>query len=539
MKSKFHDVSNHWMESIFGNDKVVINVLVVADGNLTFFPGNDFGLNLFCETLRKSALPWETIHLKTAHRGQADNGADFREFKFDKVENGTPVFSINRFDVVWLFGFDGEDPLIALPSSEKDVVTAFMNQRGGVFATGDHQDLGCALCGDLPRIRRMRRWHFANVPRGGTPAPDLNGPTRLDTLREGITPGFQPEDQEDNVPQEIRPKFFVNCTLTAAEPHPLLAMGNKTITILPDHMHEGECVPPKEIEQAVADQDPEVLNDFPTATSGRRVLPEIVAISTSAGGTFIFDENIFPVEPRCYIVISAYDGHLVEHTDDAGNTIRPGRIVVDASFHHFANVNLSGFIEQGTPDEDFKVFSYYFRNILSYLLPPDKQIDRFTHLLLALRFTSPLLEDIQDLSQDKWADILYAGHATRNVIAKSFSPAYARSCALSMVSCGRKDLQTPLRNIINLWDPQEHSKDNLFFLSSEAVTIAVLGSVMLGLASSLPRTYHGVREALSGFETPQRALRAFATEGLGQGLGKLQERMGILAKHLVHISNIA
>lgn len=535
MKSNLRNVSNDWIKAVFGEDKPAVRVLVVADGNLTFKTPHDFSLKLFVDILKTSALPWETLEVKTAHRAKDDNEADFPDFKFDKVEGGNPVFSIKTFDVVWLFGFDGEKS--DLPATEKAVITDFMNQGGGVFATGDHQDLGCALCGDLPRIRRMRRWHFANVE---TPAPDRNGPTRLDTLRQGITPGFQPEDQADNVPQEIRPKFFVNCALTASEPHPLLAMGNDTITILPDHMHEGECVPPKEIQKAVDDGDAQVLSDFPRVGTGRRVLPEVVAISTSAGGTFIFDDGIFPVEPRCYVVISAYDGHLVERTDDEGKIIRLGRIVVDATFHHFVDVNLSGFIEQGTPDEDFKVFSQYYRNILSYLLPPDKQTDHFIHLLMGLRFTAPLLEDIQDLSPNKWADILYAGHVTRNAIAKNFSPAHARSCALTMLSCVvSSDLQTDLRNMINLWQPQEDAKDNMFFLNSEAVMIAVLGSAMLGLASPLPDTHHTVLKTVAGLEAQGRSLRVLAREGLNQGVGEFQKRMGQLAEQLVKISTIS
>jgi hypothetical protein len=207
-------------------------------------------------------------------------------------------------------------------------------------------------------------------------------------------------------------------------------------------------------------------------------------------------------------------------------------VVVDASFHHFTNINLTGFIEQGQPNDDFKVFTQYYHNILSYLLPPNKQIAHFVHLLTALRFSAPLLEEIQGLSPDNWSDIIYAGHITRKVISNNFSPAHARSCALTMISSVQNNLRTPLHNILNLWHPSEHSKDNLFFLNSEAVLIAVLGSVMLGLASPLPETYHLVSHAVAD-------LRELATNGLNQGLVNLQLRIGNLAQHLEGICNIS
>ena len=59
--------------------------------------------------------------------------------------------------------------------------------------------------------------------------------------------------------------------------------------------------------------------------------PHVVAVSISAG-RFITDTLKPPVRPRCFGAISAYDG------DPAG----VGRIVCDATWHHFVNINLNG-----------------------------------------------------------------------------------------------------------------------------------------------------------------------------------------------------
>src|ERR1051325_10994739 len=465
MNRNFHDVSPEWTDAVFGSVRLVIKVLIVADGLLTFVPILlDFSLSLFCDVLKDSALPWQTIEVTTAHRHppEVNTGADVRGFKFDAVKNGDPIFSIKKFDVVWLFGQAGEDPTLELATSEIDAITTFMKNGGGVFATGEHQGLGAALCGKVPRVRRMRRWHFFNLPTGERRAPDKIGATRIDTLRAGLSPGFQAGNQRDNVPQEIRPKFFVNSTGTAAEPHPVLALGNQAITILPDHMHEGECVPPEEIQKKVSN-NPQLGEDFPTGSNGMRAWPDVVAVSTSAGGEFFVNAGIVPVEPRCFVAISAYDGHLVEFKE-SDQTTRLGRIVVDSSFHHFVNVNLAGFRNGNEPDQDFEVFAQYYRNILWYLIPPDKQILQFVHMLTALRFSPPLLEDIQELYPKKKKDGVYAGYVTQNAISEAFSATYARACALAMVSCVRNDdLRKSIQHMLSLRKTRQRPEEDLLF----------------------------------------------------------------------------
>jgi hypothetical protein len=39
-----------------------------------------------------------------------------------------------------------------------------MDAGGGVFVTGDHEDLGAALSSKIPRVSKMRRWEPRDTP---------------------------------------------------------------------------------------------------------------------------------------------------------------------------------------------------------------------------------------------------------------------------------------------------------------------------------------------------------------------------------------
>jgi hypothetical protein len=121
-----------------------------------------------------------------------------------------------------------------------------MEKGGGVFATGDHDSVGAAMCGRLPRIRAMRSWYGVNDTASLMPAgfprnsPSLSA-DRADTTRRnplgnyelaGAAPFVWFENQSDSVPQAITP--------TTSPAHPILRRGARTVTVFPDHMHEGK-----------------------------------------------------------------------------------------------------------------------------------------------------------------------------------------------------------------------------------------------------------------------------------------------------------
>jgi len=76
-----------------------------------------------------------------------------------------------------------------LSPTEHDAMCVFMNNGGGVFATGDHAALGSSLAGSLPRVRSMR--HGVRHP---ATRPD---PCRHDDARS--SGGRRLENQSDDI----------------------------------------------------------------------------------------------------------------------------------------------------------------------------------------------------------------------------------------------------------------------------------------------------------------------------------------------------
>jgi hypothetical protein len=78
--------------------------------------------------------------------------------------SGKNAVDLNDFAVVYMFGFSVDQSTSNLcwdGAGMEDQVWAFVQfmQNGvGIFATGDLEDRGAALCGSIPRVRSMRRW---------------------------------------------------------------------------------------------------------------------------------------------------------------------------------------------------------------------------------------------------------------------------------------------------------------------------------------------------------------------------------------------
>src|SRR5205085_2098282 len=237
-----------------------------------------------------------------------------------------------------------------------------------------------------------------------TSAPPRDEPCRHSTVLEGRDPGYQASDESDNIPQTIVPRLYQSGCEVA--PHPILAFRNVAITVLPDHMHEGDCVEPTEEElgQTIKyDDDPEFA-EFPLTPDGRtRPAPQIIALSISAGGIMKEDKTTShpPVIPRGFGAICAYDGDNVSILASR----RVGRVVVDASFHHFTDANLDGtgspfgtgfFDANGRPTETYKIITQYYLNIASFLNPFEFRQQCDLNLLVLLRLMYPLIEELRE-----------------------------------------------------------------------------------------------------------------------------------------------
>ena len=364
---------------------VDVNILMVADGErITFFPNHDFSLSVVLDTLRHSPW-WVRFNITTAHRGTDMYGTpDIPAFSFTKKG-----VDLSAYDEVWFFGDDGAD----LSGDENAAIAKFMDAGGGVFATGDHEALGAGMGAGLLRAGLMRKWKFGGPLGDPPPVSDVD---RHDTLVPGPDGIYDFFDQSDDRPQfiSVRQKFGWSPYPGVQEsfPHPLLCGSKGPITVLPDHMHEGECAIPGDFSGSYA------AGGYTTAQWPGSVRPEIIADATV---TAHHDEKFGDVNGKTFGVIAAYDGHQAS----------VGRVATDATWHHWFNVNLTGYADPaelsfGTPEPQdtvgflgslqgkkyFAQIKEYHRNVAMWLAPKAKVKAMFDKAVAGLPWIAPLSE---------------------------------------------------------------------------------------------------------------------------------------------------
>jgi hypothetical protein len=364
----------------------------------------DFGLGIMLKDAFDSAHPdhpdYARFEFTKAHRTQfmpipaspGNPGTTVAEF--EAIYGITPGYSnfkfsdtsLAGFHEVWLFGINTAQPY--LQGTELTAITNFMNNNGGVLAMGDHEDLGLGLCGNIPRVKSMRKWWFNTVPPGELKAPDDEDLTRNDTVQlvNGMDPGFN--GQEDDKPQPIYPNYrygrnWWNPRRWFRYPHPVLCGPRGVITVFPDHAHEGDCIVPAVLDPA----------QYPGG-----VAPEVIATGRNVVGR---NKNGFVIsDPRPFGLLGAYDGHLV-----TGQT--PGRILVDSTWHHWFNVNLFGLDASSIAAQtmEYRDILAYFRNVAVWLAPRERQERmRLTGQVIFL-FTPGMIETtltIRDFNVEKF-----------------------------------------------------------------------------------------------------------------------------------------
>jgi hypothetical protein len=482
-----------------------VRILIVADGGIDFST-SPFGLDeLISKSLNSSSMPYVDFEITKAHRGSMATGASILNFKFDNTQSPPPAqdksFSINNYDQVWLFGVERTvpvpqppppalpvPPLPTIDASQLRALADFMNAGGGVFATGDHENLGQAICAEIPRVRSMRKWYWPSAPTGRLIAPDGSTANRLDTTVVGNTPGNQFADQSDETPQNIIPKYFNFGTGSIA--HPLLSkFGGGVIKFLPDHAHEGECVIPTAtaLNEKISSVDPR--DEYPMIDGGaERVSPQIVAISYSGAGQ-LSDLEKPAVNPRCFGAIAAYDGHIA-----TGNI---GRVCVDSTWHHFLNINLNGtgsmrttdrgFYVGGNPTPEYLDIKQYFRNIALWISPKTLQrCFRFKYIYF-IRYSFPLIWEVRPLENPTWKQILDVGIQTRKMIEQTFSSAEVIEAAKIFLEFEGKKSPTILMRLLT---PHAQSKEieklKSPLLSEDLIVNLVLGGVTQQIVNKLP-----------------------------------------------------
>jgi hypothetical protein len=98
------------------------------------------------------------------------------------------------------------------------------------------------------------------------------------------------------------------------------------ITYLPDHMHEGLCEVPTDLSKSFT-FDGYTASEYPTL-GGHQQKPEVIAKADSHGAI-----------ATDFGGLGAYDGHQVG----------VGRVLVDATWYHWFNINLVGFLDATDP----------------------------------------------------------------------------------------------------------------------------------------------------------------------------------------------
>ncbi|MEM1324190.1 MAG: hypothetical protein AAGG75_28280, partial [Bacteroidota bacterium] len=278
------------------------------------------------------------------------------------------------------------------------------------------------------------------------------GTRRNDTNQVG-DPGTQFDDQSDDIPQKIYPKLYLNKLSALFEeryPHPLLCSRFGIINVMPDHAHEGECKLPDDPTLTYEGED-----EYPTV-NGTRLLPEFIAFSPVPAGNDSGGSKS-PTDAHSFPSICAYDGHLAN----------VGRVVTDATWHHFVNINLigdignpdpikkSGFLASNQGVEALEKIKEYYINI-GVWMSPESKIECFNRRLIWTAFNQHRIVESSMLSMDlsiervRVETLFTIGTHAMDVIGKSATPCRRLKFLLELV----RPLIPNLVPNIDPWNPQ-------------------------------------------------------------------------------------
>lgn len=486
-----------------------VRILMVCDDEYSYDADHKFGLTELIDSLQAPSLLVK-FAVTRAHREASAYAAkaDIQAFRFDNPAHFNP----SNFDEIWFFGlrhaYETASPLSA-PELRK--VSEFMDSGGGVFATGDHEDLGAALCGQIPRVRSMRKWAFdyavvadsyEHYNPGSGDGPPVFGSFRHDTLMAGHDPVFTFDDQSDDVAAPIIPTMYGTGgkLFQLRFPHPLLCGPRGVIEILPDHMHEGECIVPATLDLSTT-FDGYTSPEYPAA-SGIQSMPDVVArgivTAHETDNTALGSIQDVASTPKQFGCIGAYDGRPVG----------VGRVVVDSTFHHFVNINIDGtgsdssdpVKQQGfyaSPQglEQFTQIQAYWRNIAIWLAPATVATAMFHTALWAARWDPQVRMVTPGLAQNRtsWRNLVAYGTVVHTAIARFWSPCAAFDWFFAGMAA-----EHPLAKYswwLKLILPDPPPYDHLIVSRPELVTGAV-GHLMAQLVATPPGSSQTSRDAL-------------------------------------------
>ncbi len=518
-----------------------VRLLIVVDG--LDFSGLDFGLSTFVQTLLDIPGNHVRFQITLAHIFNATPdqllAAEPRihrridRFRFDLDDH----FTSELYDEVLLFGIAtsfvgrGNDstgtpyPTDRLSDRELGRITQFLNARGGLFATGDHGSLGRPLSHAIPRARGMRLWQSTSA-QDDLDQVSMVGQRRNDTNRLGADGVSQFDDQSDDVPQQVQPKLYSRTSgfTSATWPHPLLCGPSGVIRVMPDHPHEGECVEPSDTGKSLVFDGEALGPEYPPATDGGpRPLPEVISTNTVLSGTTSSGKQ--PTLSQSFGGIAAYDGHR------AGI----GRVVTDATWHHFVNINLVGdadypnnqvkglgFLASPTGQAHFEAIKAYFRNIAVWLAPPERLACMHVRLAWRLVWHSRVLEAVLTTREIKLESVsvstlrLIGVHA-RDVLGRTASRCQSLRLVLDLVL---ERAWPELVPEIDPWLPETRrgKGDDILWFDPHPVLDIAFGAALVALKENFPDP--DPKDAES-FDAKQ--VEAVIAEGARLGVARAQD----------------
>lgn len=477
MLDKFSVLDRRFTTAFFGFP-CSQRILMVADSSLNFGTAG-FGLSEFVGIVRAAG---HTV--ATAHRSGTNPGASLTITGNFNFATAATAVTVANYDQIWLFGFS----TAPLSAPEQAQIAQFMRNGGGVFATGDHSNIGAGMGANLPRIRGMRDW--SSIP--------MATPQRLDTvLDHGADAIKQFDDQADAIAQRMFPVFFSNggdpFVASTWSVHPVLRHSSGAVDYLPDHPHESECRAPTPVAGNFAG-----VEEWPTPVAGgARIAPVVVAVSISAGRFIVNGAPTGtgtkpPVYPRSFGAISAYDG-------DAAQV---GRIVCDATWHHYVNINLNGsggapdslgnprrglYSAPGVPTPEYLKIQTYFRNTVNWLAPRGRRICWPLVVGVGLRFDAEIAElRLPHPHPCPWDPMIEIGRAAEQVLIRSLGPGALEDMVDALLASGGE--KSPFTALLDtsLLRAERNDKSARSLLPLQDLRRGILGAFVNALSERLP-----------------------------------------------------
>lgn len=410
-------------------EKPTIKILLYTDArdDVVKAPVGDFGLGRMIALLKEHGPAFADLDIRWESR--YPTGSNHAENKIHVVLRKEEEKTRKPFDQIWFFGahlvnrktfepgIGGGGPESELDTDEVAALKAWMCEGGGVLMTGDHAEkrsgdalppnpnppcphppkqdeyagLGRALGRCVPRAGELRDWEGPPTAR----EDDSNDTQVTPFIRCGEEFRDQILFQRDRIPQQlILPTFDEKGNpMLGGKPHPLFFYrdGCGSIQFFPDHIHEGEVVIPGSFPETV----------WPKNTTTKfQPLPSVVAYG--------LDKR----SGKKINLLAAYDGSI------AG----VGRIVADSSWHHYFNVNLSGFKQPGQPGSPIDQIGQFYGNLAVWLSPTIKRFQIVEAMFRWLAQDPQVMEELGPREKANIADRRRAGAAALRFLSRVSSP---------------------------------------------------------------------------------------------------------------------